>query len=115
MGFQILFTFVILLAILRLCIQFYKKSINSFFFLFFFIVWCIAIFLTWNVELLNNLGHLLGIERGANILVYFSLLFLFYYAFVTIIRLYKIEQEINILVKKDAVEDYFKNKQIKTP
>lgn len=108
MGFKILFSLVIFLVIIKLWVQFYKKHINSLFFLFFFMIWCTTIFLTWNAEFLNKIGHFLGIERGATILVYFSLLFLFYCVFVTIIRFYRIEQEINTLVKKDAVDDYFK-------
>lgn len=113
MAFQIILSLLILVAIFRLCAQFYKKYINSFFFLFFFIVWSLILFLIWNTGLLNRIGRLLGIERGATILIYMALFFLFYYVFVTVIRFYKIEQDIDRMVRKDAVEDFLKRYDLK--
>lgn len=71
-------------------------------------VWCVILFLNWNIGILNRLGNLLGIEHGATALVYVALFFLFYYVSASIIMFYRIEQEIDKLVKKDAVKDFVK-------
>lgn len=108
MGLQIIMSLLIFAAIFRLCVQFYKKHVHLFFFLFFLMIWCFVLFLSWDNTLLNRMGYVLGIDRGATALVYLALFFLFYYVFVTIVRFYKIEQDIDKLVRKGAVEDFLK-------
>lgn len=112
MGFQIILSLLIVVAIIRLFVQFYKKHINFFFFFFFLTVWSMVLFLNWNNPLLNRLGSFLGIKRGATILVYIGLFLLFYFAFVSIIRFYELEQDVNKLVKKDAIDDFLKRYNI---
>ncbi|MBN1384717.1 MAG: DUF2304 domain-containing protein [Elusimicrobia bacterium] len=113
MGFQIVLTLLISVAIIRLIVQFYEKRINSFFFFFFMSIWCSVIFLAWNPAFLNKIGGLLGIPRGATVLVYIGLFLLFYYVFVSIIRFYILEQDINKLVRKNAVDEFLKKYNMK--
>lgn len=113
MGFQILWSVLIIFVIVRLFAQFHKKHITLFPFLFFLLAWGIVLFLNWNNALLNRLGHMLGIERGATILVYTALSILFYYVFISMMKFHKLEQEISRLVKKDAVGDFAKRYGIK--
>lgn len=112
MGFQIILSLLVVFAICRLVTQFYKKTINSFFFFFFLTIWSLVLFLNWNNAFLNKMGHLLGIERGATVLVYIALFLIFYYIFLSIIRFYKIERDIDRLVKKDAVDEFAKKHNI---
>jgi hypothetical protein len=111
MGFQIIFSALIFMAVIRLCVQFRKKNIKPFFFFFFISVWVLVLFLNWNKPFLKMIGHLLGIERGAAILVYFGFFLVFYYIFVSLIKFYKIEQDINKLITKEAVNDFLKRYQ----
>lgn len=106
MVFQVLLSLLIFIAIVRLFIQLRKKHINLFFFFFFLIIWSLVMFFNWNNILLNKIGKILGVERGVDILVYTALFLLFYYVFVSIIRFYKLEHEINMLVKRDAIRDF---------
>jgi len=113
MGFQIILSGLILVALIRLSVQFYKKHINSFVLLFFLAIWGVVLFLTWNAGLLNKFGRLLGIERGATILVYIGLFMLFYYVFVSMLKFYKLEQNIDKLVKKDAIRNFLERYNLK--
>lgn len=108
MGFQIIFSLLIIFAVLRSIDQFRRKRIRPFFFFFFLVVWCLVFFLNWNNPLLNRIGHQLGIERGATILVYLALFLLFYYAAISISNFYKIERDIRQLIKKNSIEDFLK-------
>jgi len=90
--FQKILTLLIGMAILRLVIQFYKKRINAFFFLFFLGMWSTILFFNWNNIFLNKIGHLFGIDRGATVLVYIGLFLLFYYVFVSLVRFYIVAQ-----------------------
>lgn len=113
MGFQILWSVLIIFAIVRLFTQFHKKHISLFSFLFFLLAWGLVLLLNWNNALLNRFGHMLGIERGATVLVYVALFMLFYYVFISMIKFHKLEQEISKLVRKDAVSDFTKRHDIK--
>ncbi|MBD3271643.1 MAG: DUF2304 family protein [Elusimicrobia bacterium] len=108
MVFQYILTMLIGMAVLRLIIQYYKKRINSFFFIFFFCIWSVVLFFNWNNEFLNRIGHLFGIDRGATVLVYFGLFLLFYFVFVSLVRFYIVEHDINKLVMKTAVHDFIR-------
>lgn len=112
MGFQIFLSIFVFIAILRLFVQFKKKNITPFFFLFFLFIWAFVLYFAWNTTLLDKIGGLLGLERGADILVYLALFLLYYYVFVSIIRFYKLEGEINKLTRKDAINDFLKRYNI---
>lgn len=112
MGFQILLSLLVFIVVIRLFVQFRKKHINFFFFFFFLMVWLLVLFFNWNNNLLNKIGNTLGLERGVDFLVYTALFLLFYYVFVSIIRFYRLEQEINKLVRKDAINDFLKRYNI---
>lgn len=109
MIFRIVLSILVIVAIARLCVQFYNKRINSFFLSFFLLVWGAVLFLTWNTAFLYKLGRLFGVQRGVNVLIYIGLFLLFYYAFVSLIRIYKIERDVDVLVKKMAINDFLKN------
>lgn len=112
MWFQVSLSLLVLVAVIRLFVQFKKRHINLFTFSFFLIVWLSVLFLNWNNSPLNKIGKLLGLERGADILVYVGLFLLFYYVFVSTIKFYKLEQDINKLVRRDAIEDFCKKYNI---
>jgi len=109
MGFQILWSTLIVFAIIRLLIQFHKKHISLFSFSFFLLAWSLVLLLNWNNALLNKIGHILGIERGATVLVYVALFILFYYVFISMVRFRKIEQDIDKLARKSAIESFLKS------
>lgn len=112
MGFQIILSLLVLVALIRLFVQYIKKNINHFFFIFFAIVWFSVLFFTWNIDILDKFGSLLGLERGADILVYIALFLLFYYVFVSIVKTYMLEDKISKLVRKDAINDFLKRYNI---
>lgn len=108
MLFQTFLSLLIFIIIIRLTMQFLEKNISLFFFLLFLSVWLLVLFFNWNNSILNRIGLLLGLARGADAIVYTALVILFYFIFVCMIRFYKIKQDIDKLIKKDAKDDFFK-------
>jgi len=94
-------------------VQFYKKHINAFSFFFFLTAWAFVLFLNWNNAFVRKIGDLLGKREGARILVYAALFLLFYYVFISAIKFYKLEQNINTLIRKEAINDFLKRYNIK--
>lgn len=112
MRFQIILSVFICIALVRLWIQFKKRRIGIFYFLFFLIVWLSIFFLTWNNAFLNKIGKLIGLDRGAFFLIYIGLTFLFYYVFVSTIKFYQMEKKINALIRSYALDDFCKRYKI---
>jgi len=94
-------------------VQFYKKHINAFSFFFFLTVWAFALFLNWDNAFIRKMGDLLGKREGARILVYAALFLLFYYVFISAMKFYKLEQDINTLIRKEAMNDFLKRYSIR--
>ena len=108
MGFQIILSTLIFLVIIRLCAQFYKGRIAAALFLFFLWIWGMSLILIWNIKFLNKIAHSLGLYQGVNILIYCGLFLLFYLAYLGVLKFYKLEQDINKLVRKSAIDDFLK-------
>lgn len=108
MGFQIIFTILTVFALIRLCVQFRKKSVKLSYYIAFTVIWIMVCILSWNVKYLNEIGRLLGVDRGATILVYIALSLLFYFVAICIARFYKIERDIDRIIRREAVGEFLK-------
>jgi small membrane protein len=73
--------------------------------------WLIALTVVVFPNLTNIPAGYLGIGRGADLVVYFSLIFIFYFLFKFLIKLEKIEKEITRIVRKIALDDYDKRNE----
>lgn len=106
MGFQIILSVLIIIAIIKLTIRFYKREINRFYFILFLTIWSLIFLLDLNNSFVKKIGYVLGMQTGANVLVYIGMFLLFYYVFVSEVKFYKMERDIHELVKKNAKEDF---------
>ncbi|MEA3272282.1 MAG: DUF2304 family protein [Patescibacteria group bacterium] len=105
---QIIFVFFALFVISRTVIRFKKKELPLGWFLFWIIFWLVVItvvVLPWTTTLLADL---VGIGRGVDLVIYFSIIILFYLVFRLFIRLEKIERNITKLVEKNAIDEFKK-------
>ena len=58
-----------------------------------------------NPELSNRLAEMVGIGRGADLILYLSTLFLFFICFNLYVRFREIEEQIVVLVRQMALKD----------
>jgi len=112
MVLQVILSLLILVAAIRLLAHFYKKRISLLFLIFFLTIWCLVLFLNWNSLLLNRFSDFLGIGRGAITLAFIGFFMLLYYVFVSLVRFYELEQEINKLARRDAIDDFMRHHDI---
>ena len=96
MFIQILLTIFIAFAIIKLIFRF------NFWWLFF---WIIAIIAVWVPDFLTKIANILGIGRGADLVLYVSVVAVFYLIFKIYVRLEKIERNITKIVRKDSLEE----------
>ena len=113
MGFQLLLSILIIFALIRLFIQFHKKRISTLFFIFLLCVWIGVFFLNLNNDVVQKVGHFLGIADGVRVFVYVAIFLLFYYAVASMVKFHEMEKDINILVKKDEVDSFTRKYKLK--
>jgi hypothetical protein len=59
----------------------------------------------WQPESTSYLANILGVGRGADLIIYLSVIVIFYLLFRVFIRLNKIDSEITKITRKDALKN----------
>src|SRR3989344_8784781 len=101
---QILVTIFIALILFKLFQQKQHNRISLASFLIWFILWLFVLLVFWQPDATSYLANILGIGRGADLVVYLSILVIFYLLFKIFVRLNKIDSDITKLVRADALK-----------
>ncbi len=102
---QILIIVSALFALTRAVFQFKKGSLTIAWLLFWIIFWMAAGIVALLPQTTDTLARLVGVGRGADAVIYLSLMTLFYLVFRTYVKIEKTEREITRLVRKLALDD----------
>lgn len=102
---QIIVSLFILVILWKLFRQRQQKKISVTNFIVWFLLWLIVAIVFWQPESTSYLANLLGIGRGADLVVYVAIVVIFYLLFKIFVRLNKIDSEITKLVRKDAIKN----------
>ena len=103
MIIQYIATGIIILVLMQFLIKVLRDRTQLFKLLFWGVFWGIALIFIWlPTNTIDKLGQLFGVGRGIDVLVYLSIIFLFYYIFRQSEKINKLEKEITKLVRKIA-------------
>ncbi len=73
--------------------------------LFWLVVWCgAAVAITWP-ELTTSIASYLGLRRGADLVMYFAILFSFIGFYMIYVRMRRLDANLTLLVRKLAIEN----------
>jgi len=97
--FKIVFLFFILIVLVRLGTRLKNQQIGVGNFLAWLFFWLMAGAIVVCPEFTNYLARFLGIGRGADVIIYFSLAAIFYFIFYFTIRLHIIDAKIAKIVQ----------------
>ena len=95
-----------MLIIIRIFLKYKNQEITIKHFVAWFLFWLMAMLIIVFPNLTISPANWLGIGRGSDLVVYLSLIFIFYLLFKFLIRLEKMEKEITSLVRSNALNDY---------
>ena len=95
----------ILFVVVRTVIRFYCKEVHSRELVVWLVFWGLVSFAVATPKLTDVAANLLGVSRGADLLVYISVLVLFYVVFRISIKLEKIDKALTKVVRKEALEE----------
>ncbi|MCD4760356.1 DUF2304 domain-containing protein [bacterium] len=102
---QILVTLFIVAILFKLFKQKQHNKISTWSFVIWFLLWLIILIVFWQPDTTSYLANWLGIGRGADLVIYLSIVVIFYLLFRIFVRLNKIETEITKAVRQDAIKN----------
>jgi len=110
MLIQLLITLLAVVAFIGVVRRFIRGAVSRLGLFVWVIFWIAMGALVWNPNVTNSVAGFLGVGRGADAVLYVSIVVLFYAVF----RLYgkseNLEHQLNELVKKIALKDIDKDK-----
>jgi hypothetical protein len=108
---QIIVSIFVASNIWRIVSQLKSQKITASSFFWWLILWLIVLVVFWVPDSTGYLAQLLGITRGADLMIYASVLLIFYLLFKIFIRLNKTDEAITKIVRQRALENKDINEQ----
>jgi len=102
---QLILSLFLLFAASRVYFRFKEGTINLGAFLFWIGIWVLAFFSIFSSGFSSYWAQLLGVGRGADVLIYISIALLFYLIFRTNVMIENLREEISRLVREIALKD----------
>jgi len=103
MIFQIIITFFAIFAISRSYLRFRNSTESVLEFWLWIVVWTSISIVVWVPELTEIPARYLGVGRGTDLMLYISVVFLFYSVYRTYSKIEKVEQDITKLARAIAL------------
>ncbi|MEI6288635.1 MAG: DUF2304 family protein [bacterium] len=108
-----LIQFILIIAILFIIIRSWyrkqKKEISSGEFFVWLAIWVVAIIVIAWPDITSLIASAVGVKRGVDLVVYVSIIFIFYLLFRLLMRIEKIEKDITHLTRAIALKQTDKN------
>lgn len=102
---QILLSIIIIFILIRTIIAFRKKSLTTGFTLVWFCFWLFGLFLIYDQQFVINIAHKLGISRGVDLVIYLSLIFIFYMVYKLLVKIEELERSLTEIVRNIALKE----------
>jgi small membrane protein len=101
---QVVLVVLIALIVLHVVARRRQGDLRTLPFLGWLLFWGAAALVALCPEITTNAAHRLGVGRGADLIIYFSLVFLFYALFRILTRLERLSRELTDIVRSLALE-----------
>jgi len=109
MVIQILIIFFIIFVLARIIRQFKMGEITNRELFIWFVFWAVVAMAVMVPKKTDDIARLLGVARGADMLVYLSILGLFFIVFKMIVKLERIDKNITKIIRKISLDEKEKN------
>jgi len=108
---QVLIVVFALFALSRAFLRFKDNKLTKNEFIFWALIWVFAIVISFIPNTLGAVSKWLGIGRGADLIIYVSIIIIFYLVFRLYVKLESAEKEITSVVRKIAIHGNDKKKK----
>lgn len=100
---QIIVSIFVFSNLWRIYSQMKSRKISTASFIWWLALWLVVLVVFWRPDSTGYLALALGVTRGADLMIYISVLVIFYLLFKIFVRLNKIEDSITRLVRQRAL------------
>lgn len=100
-----------LFALSRIYLRFREGKVSKGEALFWTLIWCAVVVLVFIPQVTDYFADLLGIKRGINIVIYVSIILLFYLLFRLYVKIDTMNQDITKIVREIALQKEVKKKK----
>lgn len=107
---QVLIIVFVLFALTRTILQFKRGVVTRRWLLFWLLFWVIAGVVAALPQTADVVARFVGVGRGADVVIYASLIVLFYLIFRLYVKIEQVEGEITRLVRKLSLDDFDEKK-----
>jgi len=104
MIIQLLLILFILFAIAKVGLRYKDKVISLQEFILWTVFWLIVALIVIFPDITSYAANLVGVGRGVDLVIYLSILILFYLVFRVLVKIDKLEKNITKIVRKDAIK-----------
>ncbi len=111
---QLILVIIASFVFIRTLIRWKKKELDTVSFVLWSLFWFGVIAVVLYPRTASFMANILGVGRGADVIIYFAVALLFYLIFRIFIKLYKIEKDITTIVRSIALAEKQKDKTDKT-
>lgn len=102
---QILLSTLILFILLRTINAYKKRDLSLGFSLIWIIFWLFGLFLIFEQNFVISLAKSLGISRGVDLVIYLSLIFIFYMIYRLLVKIEELERTITQIVRNITLKE----------
>src|SRR5436190_20860177 len=100
---QLLLSILIVFIIIRTIVAFRKKNLSLFFTIIWTSFWLFGLILIFQQNFVIFIAAKLGISRGVDLIIYLSLIFIFYMLYRLLVKIEELERSITVLVRQLAL------------
>ncbi|MFH2109305.1 MAG: DUF2304 family protein [Patescibacteria group bacterium] len=100
MLFQILFLVIVAFSTSRALLRFREKALNLGGVIFWVLVWGVGSVVVFYPGLSSTLANLFGIGRGSDLILYLSVILLFYLIYRIYVKLAGLSRKLDLLIRK---------------
>jgi len=110
---QIVITVFIIFAVSRVFFRFSEGKISYYALFGWTLLWFFAEFIIWKPDVTTHIARILGIGRGADLILYGSIVLLFYLVFRIYIKIEDVERQITQIARRIALQNVSPSKKRK--
>ncbi|MCX8147044.1 MAG: DUF2304 family protein [Candidatus Woesearchaeota archaeon] len=102
--FQIIVLLFLLFAFSRVVVRFVKKDISRMELVFWSLLWIVAVVILFMPGVTEPIARMLNIGRGIDVVVYLSIILLFYLVFRIYVKIDNMQQDMTKVVREIAIK-----------
>ena len=102
---QIVLIAIIAVMLIRLILKMKSREITAGYFAIWLVIWLLAIILIAFPSLASYLADTVGVGRGVDLIIYVSIIVIFYLQFKLLMRIEKMEKDITKITRHLAVKE----------